>query len=468
MKESLSLKIVEHNMKSYIDLYLTFNDPKIRRILLSPLNQFALNFLEEAQKLKPQIKFYAFESETELPTNVALMTPDISIDTTILFIPDAKQLSSELMKFIDLEHGIIIAPRTELYYKNMPLFLISIPKSGTHLLYNLVKIFGYIAGGNCPDNPHGGKWYFLDSMNSHTPTKFLDFNKSSWNVYHPFVKSPALFIYRNPMDILVSEANFYHRDGKTAFWSYFDGFSFEERLLKLINDPWLLGSIRDRMKDYISWLDMKNVIPVSYEELVGPKGGGSEKLQVKIIWSFQLKLHIPGDPKHFAEKVYDKDSPTFYGGRIGSFKKHFTEKAYEKFYELPQDFVKYIGYDFDYQKADHLIPKRSKEFRARPLVYSEAELDNKPIVMESNYLGHNIVKFKSRYYGIPQYLRLRLESQRGFILKLLTHNDNLLELKQKINKRFKVSSFIWKLFWLLYFGLEFSYKHILNRDKCDG
>jgi len=468
MKESLSLNFVDHNMKSYVDLCLTIDDRVNRSILLSPINQFALNFIKEVQKHKPQIQFHAFESEPELPQNVGLMRPNTPIDTTILFLPDAKKLSCELIKFIDLERGKIIAPKTKQYFENMPLFLISIPKSGTHLLYKLAENFGYIANGNCPDNPKGGKWYFLDSMNSHTSTTFLDFNKSSSNLYHPFLKSPALFIYRNPMDILVSESNFYHRDGKTAFWSYFNDLSFEERLLKLIDDPWLLGSIRGRMKDFISWLDIKNVIPISYEELVGPNGGGSERLQIKLIWSLQLKLHIPGDPGHFAKSVYDKNSPTFHKGRIGNFKKYFTDKAYEKFYGLPQDFVEQFGYNINYQKTDNLIPTRLNEFRARPLVLSEANFEKTPILMESSYFNHNIVKFKSRYYGVPRFLgNLHIEKQHGLTLKLFTVDENLNVLKQKIFSRRKIPIVILKVLWFLYLKLDNFYEYHLSKDKHD-
>jgi len=182
-----------------------------------------------------------------------------------------------------------------------------------------------------------------------------------------------------------------------------------------------------------------------------------------LIWSLQLKLHIPGKPQYFAKNVFDEDSPTFHKGQLGSFKKFFTAEAYEKFSDLPQDFVKYLGYDLDYQKADNLIPKRTKEFRARPLVYSEAMFENKPILIESSYLDHNIVKFKSRYYGIPQYLRLNLENQRGITLKLLTSNHSLLKLKRKIITRPKVASFVLKLFWHLYFGGVIYLKRIFKK-----
>lgn len=95
------------------------------------------------------------------------------------------------------------------------------------------------------------------------------------NRHHPFTTSPAPFIYRNPLDILVSKANYYHRDGNAAFSGYLQGRSFEERLPVLIDDPWLFGSIRDRIVGFVPWL-APNVIPVSFEELVGARGGGDD------------------------------------------------------------------------------------------------------------------------------------------------------------------------------------------------
>jgi hypothetical protein len=177
----------------------------------------------------------------------------------------------------------------------------------------------------------------------------------------------------------------------------------------------------------------------------------------------QLKLHIPGNPKYFGENVFDHDSPTFNKGEIGSFMNYFSDEAYKKFYDLPQDFVQIMGYDFDYPKAHNFIPKRSLEFRTRPLIYSEANFDNTQILVERKYLGHNISRFNSNYYAIPIYLRLPLENQRCLTLKLLTSDKNLSELKKKMNRRSKISRFAWKLFWHLYFGVGILFKRIFKR-----
>jgi hypothetical protein len=429
---------------------------------LRPFNRIAADVLDRFSDHNAQVKFYVKKDECEgpLPKNAELLDCDATtVDAILFFFPEAKDLSSRLMEYVDLKQGVIIAPMTRRYFKYKPLFLISIPKSGTHLLYRLCEIFGYKPGILYNDEPSPGKWYCLEYSNSHTSAKdfFIDTVRRSpfGNRHHPFPISPAVFIYRNPLDILVSEANYYHKDGNTVFHGYLDNCSFEERLLTLIDDPWLLGSIRDRIGNFIPWLEFQNVIPISFEELVGEKGGGLKEEQMMLIWSLQLKLHVPGNPQYFAEKVFDKDSPTFYKGRIGSFKKYFTNKAYEKYYNLPQDFVKQLGYDFDDQKADNLIPKRSKEFRARPLLFSEVKFENTPILMESGYLNHSIVKYGSLYYGIPKFCgEFSLIDQTDFTLKLLPSDRNLLELKLKILNRRKIPSFFWRMFWFIYLHLK--------------
>jgi hypothetical protein len=443
-----------------------------KTILLRPFNRFAADFLLKIShhRLSAQVRFYVNKDECELPLpeNANFFSSDTTqIDVVIFFSPDARSISSRLMEYLELRQGLIIAPITQHYYKKKPLFLISIPKSGTHLLYRLAEIFGYQQGIILNDPPSPGAWYCLEYSNSHTSAKdfFIDTVRRSpfGNRHHSFPRSPALFIYRNPLDMLVSEANYYHKDGKTLFHGYLSNCSFEERLLTLIDDPWLLGSIRDRIGNFIPWLEFQNIIPISFEELVGDQGGASEEEQIRLIWSLQLKLHIPGDPEYFGGQVFDRDSPTFHKGEIGSFKNYFTDKAYKKFYSLPQDFVKALGYDLDIQKADNLIPKRSIEFRTRPLVYSEAEFDSTPILVECQYLGYNILKYNLSYYAVPEYLRLQLKNQFNLTLNLLIKDKSLSGLKQKISRRCKISRILWQFFWYLYFGLGIYFKRIFNK-----
>jgi hypothetical protein len=353
----------------------------------------------------------------------------------VLLHENPSDLSQALFGLIDLPGGSVVAPITDHYWQRRPLFLISIPKSGTHLVYELVSAFGYGLGGNCSDDPGGGVAYFINSMNPHTPVSFLDFKDSSSNLYHPFMRCPALFSYRNPLDIVVSEANYYHKDGRSAFWSYLSGADFDGRVRLLINDPFLLGTIRDRIMPFLGWLGVRNVIPLSYEELVGTRGGGSEALQTRLIWSLQLKLHVPGNPRDYASRIYSDKSPTFTSGRLGTHKSALSEDAFRDFLSLPQDFMRRLGYLDDSSGAGkiNLFSNRIDEFRNRPLVLSTAAVDEKPIMMLANYCNHNIVRFRGRYYAMELGAGpVRLESMSERELSRVVSDTDMTSLKQQI------------------------------------
>lgn len=439
MLNLLELKFIEYDLNFFTAICLEIISQGAKNILLRPFNRFAFELVNKVAENKLPISFYAFENELEVssPDIGKLSKSDEMVDASILFISDAKGLSSLLMEYVDLKQGTIIAPITRNYYKNKPLFLISIPKSGTHLLYELAEALGYQPGVVCPDNPSPGFWYCVEYSNSHTSAKnfFIDTVRRSpfGNRNHPLFKSPALFMYRNPLDILVSEANYYHKDGNTSFFGYLNNKSFQERLLTLIDDPWLLGSIRDRVSNYIPWLEFGNVIPVSFEEMIGPKGGGDIQDLTRLIWSIQLKLHIPGTPSQLGNKIYKEDSPTFHKGQIGRYLHEFTDIAFDKFYSLPQDFMEKLGFDFDDTNKPPLLPKRIEEFRKRSLTYSESNFDNTPITVLYNFVGHNIVKFNKEFYIIPQEIgTIDLTNEKRSILKRFETARSIDEAKQKI------------------------------------
>ncbi len=411
MSVQQELQFVEYKEKCYVGMCQKLSSRGCIHVLLRPFNRFAANMVRKLmriEELRKGIVFYAIKEECDvsLVDGVRALSNDREIDAILLFGDDGKEISTMLMDYLDERKVVIVAPITKYYYKKTPLFLISIPKSGTHLLYKLVESFGYKRGVVLQTPLIPGTWYCLEYSNSHTPAKsfFIErVHRSPFGMNdHPFLRSPAIFIYRNPLDILVSEANYYNRDGKSPFAGYLSRYNFDERLLKLINDPWLLGSIRDRIGNFIPWLDFQNVIPVSFEELIGPHGGGNIETQSKLIWSLQLKLHIPGKPEKFSSCIFSKESATFHEGQIGTHRRQFNASAYEKFYSLPQDFMELLG--FDSKANDTLIdtPSRSEEFRKRHVMYSEADFDNTPISVVINYYGYNIVKYQGLYYGVSQ------------------------------------------------------------------
>ncbi len=120
---------------------------------------------------------------------------------------------------------------------------------------------------------------------------------------------------------------------------------------------------------------------------------------------------MPGTPESLGEAIFDESSPTFHEGRIGSSRQKMSSEAIEKFFSLDQDFMHLTGYadkQIDGSKADliwdsiNTIPSRVEEFRTRPLRTSNETFGETPFPVEWDYLGHNIVRFDNRYFGLSR------------------------------------------------------------------
>jgi hypothetical protein len=376
-----------------------------KTLCLRPFNQLAASIALELLGLDELATIQARDIEPglALPQGVEPFGRDTPPDITVLCEEEPQALSSLLMEYADDNSGFLIAPITPYYFRNRPLFLLSIPKAGTHLLFNLVKTFGYEDGVICSEMPAPGSCYCVMGSNTHTTAHdfFIEKTKDSpyGNKAHPFLHSPALLIYRNPLDILVSEADWFGKEGNSPLYNYLGHLSPDERLCRLIDDPELLGSIRDRTMDFAPWLDCTNVIPLSYEEIVGTQGGGNSEAQRKLIWSLQLKLHVPGDPTTHGAGIYDQDSPTFFKGSIGRYLKSLDQKTFDKAQLLPQDFMTRFGYDVKSLELPAPFPAYANKFLTRPLECPEPQ-SLPPFVVDTDFYGYNIVKYKKKFYGI--------------------------------------------------------------------
>jgi hypothetical protein len=343
--------------------------------------------------------FKVSERSGHTPTEVPPRTSE-PLEATLLIGGDAGKISAALLEYLDEPAITLVAPVTERFYKHLPIYLISIPKAGTHLLFRLAEALGYAAGGIAPDFPKGGHWYYLLHSNAHTTTRefFRDELQRApfGNRAHPFMRSPALFNYRNPFDILVSEANYWNVDGNSPLSVLLGSLSFEQRIARLIDDPWLLGSLRDRVGEFAAWLDCMNIVPVSFEEIVGDAGGGSDAAFDALVWSLQLKLHAPGTSAEIRSKASGRASPTFREGRIDGWRQALPADAIGRIKALPQDFMEAFGYD-----ASSTMPRHAEAFRRRPLKLMTSSHYSVPYLVQQDFLGHNIVSYQQQYYGVP-------------------------------------------------------------------
>jgi hypothetical protein len=353
-------------------------------------------------------------------------------DITLLIGGDGERTSTALLEYLDVPAVALVAPVTDRHYKNLPLYLISIPKAGTHLLFSLAEALGYAPGGVPPGHPKGGHWYYLLHSNAHTTARefFRDELQRApfGNRAHPFMRSPALFNYRNPSDILVSEANYWHVDGNSPLSVLFGHLSFEQRVARLMDDRWLLGSIRDRVGEFAPWLDCANVIPVSFEEMVGDFGGGSDIAFDALVWSLQLKLHVPGTAENICSAASGRSSPTFREGRINGWRQALPAEAVRQVEALPQDFMEMFGYN-----ASSVLPRHVETFRHRPLKVMSATHFSVPYLVDTGFLGHNIVSYRQHYYATPfsagevNFSQLSAEE-----LSKLVNADNLSSVRARI------------------------------------
>lgn len=313
-----------------------------------------------------------------------------------------EELSSQLLACVDLDNVVIVAPITDWHFSQKPLFLVSIPKAGTHLIYELAQALGYRAGIEDPEFPEGQTWYCVEYTNSHTVARdfFVDTVRRSpfGNRHHRFMYSPALFIYRHPLDILVSEAHYYHKDGKTAFAGWFDGNDFDERVIRLLNDNWLIGSLRERIGGFLPWLNFPNVISLSFEELIGAAGGGNDEDQLQLIWSIQLKLQAPGDPREIASRLFNPDSATFRSGQLGGYKKHLPAHIVSDFAMQNEDILTTLGYPLDGSVG---LPMGRESRRKRNIRFSKVDSENMPLTIERDFMGCNLVRYSGRIYAVP-------------------------------------------------------------------
>lgn len=322
---------------------------------------------------------------------------------TLLFTEThGERLGQLLLDCLKLQHLRIFAPISDWHISRKPLFIVSIPKAGTHLAYELAKALGYSPGIEMPDFPEPGSWYCLEFSNSHTVARdfFVDSVRRApfGNRHHPITQSPVLFVYRHPLDILVSEAHYYHLDGKTAFAGYFSGDDFEQRVRRLVDDKWLLGSLRQRVGGFLPWLNFPNVIPASFEELVGDAGGGSTALQLELIWSIQLKLQAGGVTKDIAAQIFKRDSATFREGQIGGYRSQLPQSLLDELTEQCYDILAGFGYS---PQTNSIFSALIEQHASRPLQYSTMDFNRTPVTVERDFMRCNLVRYCRRFYAVP-------------------------------------------------------------------
>ena len=196
------------------------------------------------------------------------------------------------------------------------------------------------------DTPAGLCWIFHE----------LDISKVDGSFFAEWVETatpPLVYNYRDPRDALVSMVNFLEgrtREGYGNFYE-FDIFhrilaslpTWEDKLDYAMRDTSFLG--RDQFERGLWLLRHPDVCKVSYEDLVGERGGGSRQRQLEAVDRLLKHVGSTADAEEVAGKVYDQSSWSFFRGTTGTWRERFTKRNEARFAELFGDILEQYGYE---------------------------------------------------------------------------------------------------------------------------
>lgn len=248
-----------------------------------------------------------------------------------------------------------------------PVFANSKPKSGSHLLLQIMNGFcriapyAYVAadpvrtirasGGRRPDEhvladlqalPAGViGWGYVDA----TPANLA------------FLATPGrvnYFIYRDPRDMLVSHVFFatdmHQGHGMHAFYQALP--NFNERLKVAITginqDGLFMVDVRQRYEGVFQWLEQPSTLCLRFEDLINNR----EKTLIRMLEQVKKTGFTIPTPRAqaveiLAEAIQPKKSHTFRSGKTGGWKQHFTAEHKALFKDIAGDLLVRLGYEQD-------------------------------------------------------------------------------------------------------------------------
>lgn len=251
-----------------------------------------------------------------------------------------QEVSEEALEKPELQKFVVMTP----------------PKSGTHLLLAAVML---MTKRPYPNYMHDPKHYHsADAFEracqrawdngKYSDTHFTDFailqalRKNDWKI---------LTIFRDPRAQILSRVFFSQK-----MWPKFEDAEFtKEKVIEILHDyiqediwPWdnkpllLSDQVVDEREKY-------NICMVRFEDLVGPKGGGSRERQMKALRTIRDFISADVTEKELRKIAADLFNNqisrfTFRKGQIGEWREYFDDDLMQAYEERFGDYMHRLGY----------------------------------------------------------------------------------------------------------------------------
>jgi len=202
--------------------------------------------------------------------------------------------------------------------------IISMPASGSH---QLIKCVSLLYHGKYPTPEEWQYRFRITHHLSYSEERMEEFAQKRYKI---------LLNVRDPRDRLISYARVYQntKDKRASIGNIAlkliretDGFYFP-LTRKYVPLAGRHMNLLDQYNYYIPWLNYPDILVIKFENLIGPKGGGSLSLQQEEIKKIAAFLDIPLSEEKLAFVTSNLWGGTmsFRNPQVGQWKKYFTDK----------------------------------------------------------------------------------------------------------------------------------------------
>jgi hypothetical protein len=252
--------------------------------------------------------------------------------------------------------------------RGWPILLsISFPKSGTHLLDQILLGFSKVApfskrlhsfyaeyeGENGRKRPPEQAFAWLDSLK---PGDIASAHLFARPEAVEKVCSPGFvsyFIFRDPRDVVVSHV-FYVTDmeARHVHHDYYASLpDFNTRLnASILGRPDAgveFPDIAARFAPYLGWLERPEVLSIHFEDLINDRTAALARIMDHLL----ARAPLPASRQEILDalegSINPRRSPTFRSGKTGEWKKHFTPEHKKIFKDVAGQLLIRLGYEKD-------------------------------------------------------------------------------------------------------------------------
>lgn len=242
---------------------------------------------------------------------------------------------------------------------------ISFPKSGTHLLDQILLGFSNVApyakrvhsfyaeyeGENGKKREPEQALAWLDSLQPNDIASAHLFARPDAVKKVCSPKFIPYFIFRDPRDVVVSHV-FYvtEMESKHVHHAYYQSLqNFDERLkVSILGRPDVeieFPNIADRFTPYLNWLAHPEVLPIHFEDLIHNRTETLTHIMNHFLDKVPLQTSRQLILDSLESAINPTKSPTFRSGKTGEWKKYFKDEHKSIFKEVAGDLIIELGYE---------------------------------------------------------------------------------------------------------------------------